>query len=295
MNAKNTHSQERFLPKLLIGIPLVILSIQASPSLAQTSTTPSSPKDSVTTSSGTGKAVGAGKTNQSGDTIPVDNSSSDKIDLGTLEQKYWSAKDDDFTVVQNRTYSKKRKIFVSAMTGILVNDGFLEGTPNALAVGYFLTEKHGLSLDYTSFTTRNNQVTNLFLGKGGLPDYNSPISTASLTYMWSPIYAKVSLLERKILYLDMSVGVHVGVSKYRINTDYGGVIKQTSHYGIDVSQLWFISKRMAFRFDIRSTWAKQDKYRYHVASNVSLDTQVMSPATLQDNTWLLGFNYFFGR
>ena len=43
---------------------------------------------------------------------PGDNSSndqqrgSDKLDIKKLEQKYWAAKDDDFSVVQNRRYVK---------------------------------------------------------------------------------------------------------------------------------------------------------------------------------------------
>jgi outer membrane beta-barrel protein len=228
-------------------------------------------------------------------TAPPSEPSSDKIDVGNLEQKYWSAKDDDFTVVQNRTFTKNRKFFVSLMSGKIVNDGFLEGSPNSLSLGYYFNEKNGVSLDYTQFTTKDNQVTTKILDLGSKPAYNSPLSTASVTYMWSPIYAKVSLLERRILYLDMSIGLHLGVSNYRMNTDFGGTKKQTSHYGIDISQLWFLSKNFAIRFDVRNTWANQDQLKYKITTGADESTRKLPRVLLQDNSWLFGINYFFGK
>ncbi len=221
---------------------------------------------------------------------------SDKLDLGNLEQKYWSAKDDDFTVVQNRTFTKNKKFFVSAMTGRLVNDGFLEGSPTSFSFGYYLNEKNGLSLDYTTFATQDNSVTKAFVSQYAVaPAYNSPLSTLSLTYLWSPIYAKVSLLERKILYLDMSIGLHVGTSNYKSMTVDGGVKASASHYGIDISQLWFLNKNFALRFDVRNTWSTQKQYRFHIPSTQPESMRSLGTTRLQDNTWLLGINYFFGK
>src|SRR5690349_4425346 len=49
---------------------------------------------------------------------------SDKLDISDLEQKYWAPKDTDFSVVQNRTYTKAGKLGVSLMTGPIINDTF---------------------------------------------------------------------------------------------------------------------------------------------------------------------------
>lgn len=219
---------------------------------------------------------------------------SDKLDLGNLEQKYWSAKDDDFTVVQNRTFTKNRKFYLNAMTGRLVNDGFLEGSPTSFSLGYYFNEKNGLSIDHTSFKTQDNSVTKAFVSRYGVaPAYNAPLSTLSLTYMWSPIYAKVSLLERKIMYLDMSIGFHVGTSSYKSMTADGGVKATTSHYGLDISQLWFLNKNLALRFDVRNTWSTQKQYLFHIPSSAPESTRSLGTTRLQDNTWLLGINFFF--
>lgn len=219
---------------------------------------------------------------------------SDKIDVEGLEKKYWSAKDDDFTVVQNRNFTKSNKFYLSLMTGKIVNDGFIEGSPNSISLGYFFNEKNGINLDHTDYLVQDNSVTKQFLDKNGTkPAYNSILNTTSLRYFWSPIYAKVSLLEKKILYLDVALGVHIGQTGYKIMTEAGGEIKKASHYGFDISQLWFLNKNFAIRFDIRNTWTAQEQKTYRdqgSGASTSIGT-----TQFQDNAWLLGINYFFDK
>lgn len=220
-------------------------------------------------------------------TPPAGNS--DKLDVEGLEKKYWSAKDDDFTVVQNRTFTKNKKFYVSLMTGKMVNDGFIEGSSNSASLGYFFNEKNGINLDYTSYATKNNSVTNQFINRWGTsPTFNSLMNTTSVRYFWSPIYAKVSLLEKKILYLDFAIGVHLGQTGYKIMTLAGGEEKKTMHYGFDISQLWFLNKNFAVRFDIRNTWTTQEQKDFNSSADIG-------SSRFQDNAWLLGLNYFFGR
>jgi outer membrane beta-barrel protein len=231
-----------------------------------------------------------------GATKPVADSNRDKLDVSNLEAKYWSAKDDDFTVVQNRTYTKNRRLFINMSMGRLINDGFVEGTPNSFGIGYFFNEKNGFALDYTQFVTKDNQVVEKSkTDLGAPPAYNSPVSTASISYIWSPIYAKVSLLEKKILYLDLSVALRLGMSEYKMMTTNGGEKKQTPHYGIDVSQLWFINKAFAFRFDIRNSWSSQNQMKYKLDFGADESTRPLGATVLQDTTWMFGVNFFFGR
>lgn len=213
--------------------------------------------------------------------------SADKIDVENLEKKYWSSKDDDFTVVQNRSFTKDKRIYFSLMTGKIVNDGFLEGTLNSFSMGYFFTEKMGLNLDYTNYNTHDNSVTKEFYTFGTKPAYNSLVSTTSARFLWSPIYAKVSLLEKKILYLDIGLGLHAGMTKYKMMSENGGKVKQAVHYGFDISQLLFLSKSFALRFDIRNTWTNEQQIKFKGETD-------LGTTRFQDNAWLLGVNFFFG-
>src|SRR5687768_12565721 len=70
-----------------------------------------------------------------------DNIESDKLDVQKLEQKYWSAKDDDFTVVQNRTFSKAKRWYLNTAYGVPINDPFSTGSILGLNVGYYFTER----------------------------------------------------------------------------------------------------------------------------------------------------------
>lgn len=295
LNLNNRKNGYYSTPFLLIFLTLFWVGMGSSKAIAQNTTTPGKKTAAPSTSSSaaaTSDASNNENTNVGTPTIstpltPAGNS--DKLDVEGLEKKYWSAKDDDFTVVQNRTFTKNKKFYISLMTGKMVNDGFIEGSPNSLSLGYFFNEKNGVNLDYTSYVTKNNAVTNQFIGQNGAsPSYNSLMNTSSIRYFWSPIYAKVSLLEKKILYLDFAIGVHVGQTGYRTMTLAGGEEKKTTHYGFDISQLWFLNKSFAVRFDIRNSWSTQEQKNY----NTGVD---LGSNRFQDNAWLLGFNFFFGK
>src|ERR1700731_3336923 len=51
----------------------------------------------------------------------------DKVDISDLENKYWAPKDTDFSVVQNRTYTKAHRFALSALIGPIVNDPYSTG------------------------------------------------------------------------------------------------------------------------------------------------------------------------
>src|SRR4051794_14929352 len=58
---------------------------------------------------------------------PAANADDKKVDISDLENKYWAPKDTDFSVVQNRTYSKDHKFIASLQYGIPINDSHSDG------------------------------------------------------------------------------------------------------------------------------------------------------------------------
>lgn len=219
--------------------------------------------------------------------------SSDKLDVQKLEEKYWSVKDDDFTVVQNRAYPKKERFYASLGAGKLINDGYSDGTPSAAAFGYYFTERWGLELNYQSISTKNNQVTDGFLKQNGAsPNFNRPVSTLSLSGIWVPFYAKVSFLEKSILYFDMSLALHLGMADYLQERNEGGVKKSAFQYGLDITQTFFLNRDWAIRFDFRNRWSSQELIRYY-QSGVSQESRELPAQNTQDTSMLLGITRFF--
>lgn len=260
-----------------------------SPSAATTNTSPTPP--AATSPSGAEAATSSGTATAS----PTDTAteSSDKLNVDQLEKKYWSSKDDDFTVVQNRSYTKAKRFFLSLQTGKLINDGFSESSPTAISFGYFFNEKLGIELDSQQFKTKDNSVTQGFLAFSGVyPDFNRPRATNSIGCTFVPIYAKVSLLEKKIMYLDLAFTLSLGKSDYEMATDHGGVNKSATNYGITVTQNWFLTNNFAFRFDLRNKWANEEKMKYQIKSGASEATRSLGTSPLLDTTWQFGFTYF---
>jgi len=72
----------------------------------------------------------------------------EKLDLSDLEQKYWAPKDTDFTVVQNRAYTKAKRYAATYMLGPIVNDPFNSGFNHQLNVNYYFDERYGVELIY---------------------------------------------------------------------------------------------------------------------------------------------------
>jgi outer membrane beta-barrel protein len=201
--------------------------------------------------------------------------SSDKVDLKKLEDKYWSAKDEDYAVIQNRTFSKAGKFYLSAMYGTLVNDPFAKSKPFGANIGYYFNEDFGVEANYMinqaepsdSVTKFNNLVTNTQFR----PNYNLPAESYSLNLTYTPLYAKMSFMNMAILYFDMGLTAGFGLSSYdqivQLRDGIGpvgeGKIRQNSpHFEIGVMQQLFLHKNFALRLDIKNTFYNEKIVSY---------------------------------
>lgn len=224
---------------------------------------------------------------------------SDKLDLKKLEDKYWSAKDSDFSVVQNRTYSKAKKFFTSLSYGPMVNDAYSNGRMTNIAAGYYFSERWGLELAYEMGNIKDNDSTSSFINVNTFaPDYNRFKNYTSLNFIVVPFYAKMSFWDRKIMYFDMQFALGVGQMQYQIVKVDGAAapFRDTSEngstigYNFDVTQQLFFHENFAVRFDIKNKWSTQSKKRYFLTGTQERD---MGKINQQDTTMLLGVTIFF--
>jgi len=219
---------------------------------------------------------------------------SDKVDITDIEQKYWAPKDTDFSVVQNRNYNKAGRLGVSAMTGPVVNETFSDGLNTGVRANYYFDERYGVEFSYIQSDLSDNDATKNFkrnLSGGAVaPDFNRPDSYVGLGLNWVPIYAKVSLLGKKILYFDLQVTPHIGYGTYLQQTDGSPVAtdqrKSTFMWGVDITQYYFLSQEIALRFDLHNRWFSQDILEYSTGNFRRSETQ-------QTTMFLLGVTYFF--
>ncbi len=204
----------------------------------------------------------------------IENVDSDKLDIQKLEQKYWSAKDDDFSVIQNRAFQKEKRGFLSLNYGIPFNDPNSVGSLKGLNLGYFFNERFGLELNYVNASFGFNDTVDYFKKRYGvLPDHNTFKSAQTLMAYWVPIYAKMSLLDKKIIYFDMGFGLGLGSTTFEQNsctvlencksgTGLEGITKSSkssSHYAFSIMQQFFLSEHWAIRIDLINRYTNESR------------------------------------
>ena len=206
---------------------------------------------------------------------------SKKVDVSDLEQKYWAAKDTEFSVVQNRTYSKEKRFALSAGYGVLINDQYSKGSVYALHLNYYLTERMGVELQYNSMDSVDTKMTEEFVGRyGTAPGHNKPKRFMGAAFNWVPFYGKMSLLEKKILYFDMAISPVLGMMELeRVYYGRSRDSVSTFTYGIDVSQHFFIDQHWGIRADLKTRFYNEDHYRaaspYGLEGSRSITQQIL--------------------
>lgn len=212
---------------------------------------------------------------------------SDKLDVQKLEQKYWSAKDDDFTVVQNRAFAKAKRFYLNLAVGIPLNDPYSTGNITGANLGYYFSERWGLEFAYKKMNFKDNESTSTFINEKGVhPDSNRLLSTRHLYATWVPLYAKMSWLDRKIIYFDMGLQLGVGQTQYAIQKDIGDEAKTGASYSLNLMQHFFFSETFALRVDFTNTWTNEDRFRYYTSAT---GDRTLPSKTINDSSVTIGF------
>lgn len=236
---------------------------------------------------------------QSTDSKPAAERGSDKLDIKKLEQKYWAAKDDDFSVVQNRRYVKAERFYLTASAGIPFNDPYSSGSIIGGSFGYFFNERWGVEANYNSANMKDNDAVKQFVDTyGAIPNHNVYKSSYYLSGIWVPFYAKMSVLDRSIIYFDMGLSVGAGNLSYEITQAEGNVSKSAFSYKLGIFQQIFFSEHFAIRADLTNTWSTQDKMKYYApntnvgGTNTGSGARNLGSETINDTSLMIGLTYW---
>lgn len=268
------------------------LAFCASTALAQSSQYQRAKKTAPKAEAPAGPAAGAASA--PGASPAPGNELDKKVDITDLEQKYWVPKDTEFHVVQNRTYTKEKRFAVTLAGGTLINDQYSKAFVGLLAANYYLSERLGVELTYMKLDTINSKMTDEFLGTYKvIPEHNKEKEYIGASANWIPIYAKLALLDKQIIYFDMSFSAGIGVTTYEQqltgNTATGPLTAtraQAPTLALDVAQHFFLDKHWALRAELRNHFMNWDikNSATGAASRSSSNTS---------NTFLLGATFYF--
>jgi outer membrane beta-barrel protein len=218
----------------------------------------------------------------------------DKVDISDLENKYWAPKDTDFSVVQNRTYTKEGRIFFAPQWGRPINDPYSEGNIFGATANYFLSERLGVQGTYFTSELSNNDASDDIarLGSGAIPDHGKMTGYYGLGLNIVPFYAKMSFWGRKIIYFDMAFTPTLGIQNYdQVRID-GNRNKSALTYGLDVTQFFFFTNYFAIRADLKNQFHTQEIVKARNTGTVSTGTKVKDKM-VHDTLFLLGLTFFY--
>ncbi len=278
------------LVKALVAVFLVapVVWLSASPSFAQSAEYTrhhNKRKKKVAKNSGSSSATQSAPGGQS-----------DKLNMGDLEKKYWAPKDTDFSVVQNRKYTKAKRFALSLLAGPIVNDPYNTGYNYEMKLNYYFSERYGIEFFDDKADLSDSQTTKDFqsLSGGGVrPDFNRDVNFVGVGFNWVPFYAKMSFLGKKIIYFDMQFTPFIGVETYEqvVNDTMNDPQKNSFAYGFDVVQYFFFSKHFAVQADLQNRYFQQNIVSY--GNGLALPGAPKSSNTANTTNFLMGVTYFF--
>lgn len=206
-------------------------------------------------------------------TAPVEEKTQDVKELSDLKSL---APFSEVSVLQRRFLPKSGRFQVFGGLSTITNDPWFSGIGGSFKFAYHFTESLGLELD-TIFLSNSE--------KQAIKDLNSEhnVSTSSqitikgytgASLLWTPIYGKMGMFNRRIIPFDMYFAVGGGTST--IQNGSGG---STIHAG--TGQIFAINKGMGFRWDF--SWNM-----VNAKSNKSGDSNTYNNLLLT-----LGMSWFF--
>jgi len=221
----------------------------------------------------------------------------DKLDLKQLDDKYWAAKDSDFMVIQNRTFTKDKRWYLSTGYGVLVNDPYVTGKIFTLGGGYYFNEHWGIQVSHDASWLADNSATSQFASSfTAKPNYIKGMDYNSVSALWIPLYAKMSAMDKAIWYFDLQFALGLGVVDYQNQidpTEGSNMNQSTIGVNFDTTAHIFFSRNWAFRLDLKNVFANEDLQRYHQTGS-GQSSRDMGSSVNWDTKFQVGITYFFG-
>ncbi len=137
-----------------------------------------------------------------------------KADVEAVKERYWAKGDENETgVVQNRLYSKSGKLELGVFGGRIDTDPFLDVSVLGGSLGYHFNEFWALQLTgWKSFTSTSSAYARLAAQNAGT-NTNELRSFYGAEIAWSPIYGKLSVLGKAIVYYDFHLLGGAGITQ----------------------------------------------------------------------------------
>ena len=181
----------------------------------------------------------------------------------------------DVAVIQKRYLPRTGRFELHLSPTFVMNDAFFLNFGLDGRLAYYFRERYGIEFTGFFLTTSERQVTSDLRDKRGVSTRTivSPKSYLGLDFKWTPIYGKMTWINRSIVPFDLYFSLGGGTTATN-----QGANEPTIHLG--TGQAFALSKSMAARWDF--SW------------NLFQSTNVSGGRSLFNNLYLsVGMSWFF--
>lgn len=209
----------------------------------------------------------------------------EKVNVENIKEKYWARGDEsELGVVQNRLYSKARKLNLGLFGGFLSSDPFLSTRSLGGRLGFHFNETWSLHAMAWKSSTSGSSALEALEASGKKANTNPAKSYAGGEVAASVLYGKLSLLGKKILYYDMHVLAGAGATATETGTN------GTYHGGI--GQQVFLTKWSSLRLDYRVMYYTEEIREKEILARLGQSNGTRGNWT---HAITLGFDFFIGK
>jgi len=176
---------------------------------------------------------------------PTPATNPEAVDISDLEDDYWRPNKDELEVVQNRRFEKKGRFELGLHYGILQGEDFENSTTTGLSATYNFSNMWFVEASHHRVSNSDNDfLRSLQRQYGFTPNFNREENQSAIQLGWVPIYAKFSLLGKKISHFELFLSAGPGMTKTLENHLSG-------HF--TVGNKFYITENLLFRVDWRMT------------------------------------------
>ena len=167
-----------------------------------------------------------------------------RVNINQIQQKYMTNNTNEIQVVQNRKYPKSGKFELGLSYGMLSADPFIDDTTLGAFVGYHFSEFWGLRAFYWKDSTSKSDGWNKAQTQSNIfINTNAAQSFTGAEIKFVPMYGKLSLLGKQIIYFDFNLFAGGGIRK----TESGSIFSPVIGFG----QQFYFTKYFVCGIDYR--------------------------------------------
>ena len=188
----------------------------------------------------------------------------------------------EVSVLQKRFMPKTERFQASYGLGGIMNDPWFNGLGGSLRLAYHFSENWGVEGLATFLSSSQKDAAKDLYGNNNV-NTNSLVTTKGyygVDLMWSPIYGKMSLYNKRIIPFDMYFVGGLGVSQVS-----GATAETAPTVHVGTGQIYSLSKSWGFRWDF--------SYNTYTATQVDPENGHQAAAQFNNLILTLGGSFFF--